>query len=60
MQPDFAPFPANMVLKMQIVALEKTQMRAIREAILGLPSAVSRLQDLDNQIAALRAQLTPE
>ena len=54
------PFSANMLLKAQIIALEQTQPRLVREALLNLPGAVARLQALDTQIAALRAQLTPE
>lgn len=53
-------FSPNDILKSKILALESTQHRAIREAALNMPGAVARLQALDNQIAALRAQLTPE
>lgn len=54
------PFSANTALKLQIASVEATQMRALREAVLGLPGAVGRLQAIDNQITALRAQLTAE
>lgn len=54
------PFSANTLLKLQIASIEQTQFRAIREAVLGLPGAVARLQALDTQIAALRVQITPE
>lgn len=51
--------PKNDLLKRQILILERTQARMVREAILNVPGAVARLQALDNQIAAVRAQLTP-
>ena len=50
----------NGVLKAQMLTLEWQQGRALRELALGDTSALARLQTLDQQIAALRAQLTPE
>jgi hypothetical protein len=44
----------------QIRDLEVAQNRAVREHLLGDPAALARLQALDNQIIALRAQLTKE
>lgn len=52
------PFTQNMLLKAQIIALEQTQHRALREWALGDKTALARLQALDDQIAALRSQLT--
>jgi hypothetical protein len=40
-----------------IAALEGSQPRAVREALLGAPGALDRLKVLDAQIAALRPQL---
>jgi len=42
----------------EIAQLEAFQARPLREAVLGLPGATERLKALDDQIAALRAQLT--
>jgi hypothetical protein len=50
----------NEIIVLQIRTLEVTQNRTIREHLLGDPAALARLQALDNQIAALRAQLTKE
>lgn len=45
-------------IKAQIFALEASQtLRRIREAALGKPGAVEWLENLNNQITALRAQL---
>lgn len=44
----------------QIRDLEVKQARIVRDFILGDPSAKARLQAIDNLIAALRLQLTPE
>lgn len=47
----------------EIADIERKSIRAMREQCLeGMPGtqALYRLQDYDNQIAALRAQLTPE
>lgn len=49
---------ADLVARWQITGLEASQARAVREFILGDPSAKGRLQAIDNQIVALRAQLT--
>lgn len=54
------PFTPNMLLKAQIIALEQTQPRALRETVLAMPGAAARLKALDDQIAALRVQLKPE
>jgi hypothetical protein len=55
------PFPTkNDMTKFAIKELEAKSLRAMREHILGDPSALARIQDTDTQIAALRAQLTPE
>jgi len=40
-----------------IAELEHSQHRAIREAALGLPGAVERLNEIDNKIAALRGDI---
>lgn len=50
----------NDTIKAKIALLEFTTMRALREAVLGVPGAVGRLQAIDTVITALRAQLTPE
>ncbi len=42
---------------LQINQLESRQPRALRELALGLPGALERLRDIDNQIIALRANL---
>lgn len=42
---------------MMIASLEASQHRAIREAALGNPGAAARLQSIDDQITALRADL---
>lgn len=47
-------------IRYRIAQLEAKQPRAVREYLLGDPSALPRLQALDNQITALRAQLTAE
>jgi len=44
-------------LQWQIVQLEATQHRAVREFIGGDPTAAAHLKTIDNQIVALRAQL---
>lgn len=41
----------------QIVAIEATQSRALREAVLGQPGAIPRLQAIDSSIVTLRLQL---
>lgn len=46
-------------LKLQIRVLEETQHRALRELALGSTTALARVQEIDNQITALRAQITP-
>lgn len=50
----------NEALKNQIVAIEtrtsNSLTRALREAALGVDGAVARVQSIDNEIAALRAQ----
>ena len=47
----------NAGIKAQIAELEAKQPRTVREYLLGDAAALSRLQDLEIQIAALRAQL---
>lgn len=42
---------------LRINQLEARQPRALRELALGLPGALERLQDIDNQIAELRKAL---
>jgi hypothetical protein len=42
----------------QIGALETAQHRAVREAVLGIAAGIVALQKIDQQIAALRAQLS--
>lgn len=56
---DIMPMDTNMIIKAQIISLEETQHRAIREAAMGMPGAVTRLKAIDDKIVALRAQLTP-
>ena len=46
----------NSVIDAQILALESTQHRTVREAALNQPGAVGRLTALDTQIATLRGQ----
>ena len=46
----------NSVIDAQILALESTQHRTVREAALNQPGAVGRLTSLDAQIATLRGQ----
>jgi hypothetical protein len=43
--------------KAQIMDRQASQHRVVREALLGLPAALERLQALDTQIAALRPAL---
>jgi hypothetical protein len=38
----------------QIASLEGSQPGAVREALLGIPGGLDRIQDIDAQIAALR------
>jgi hypothetical protein len=52
------PFSADDLLKQQIIGIEQSQFRAVREAVLNLPGAVERLQALDNDIATLRGKLS--
>jgi hypothetical protein len=40
----------------KIYGVENKQLRAVREAILGMPGATARLQAIENQIATLRAE----
>ena len=47
---------ANVGIDAQIAALEVRQGRALREHALGSADALTRLQTLDAQIAALRTQ----
>lgn len=53
------PQPLNDIIQGQIDALETKQARALRELALGDPQALARVQTIDTQIVALRAQLTP-
>lgn len=49
---------SNAIIQAQIAELEAQQARPLREIALGYTTyAVSKLQSLNNQIAALRAQL---
>lgn len=50
----------NVQTLQQIRDLESKMLRAIREHLLGDPAALARIKTTDDQIAALRAQLTPE
>lgn len=52
------PPSQNDLIKAQIVELEATQHRAMREHVLGDPDAAARLQSIENEIVTLRAQLT--
>jgi hypothetical protein len=56
---DFVMTPEQLI-KLQIRDIEGRQARAIREHLLGDTTALARLRAIDNEIAALRAQLTPE
>lgn len=47
----------NAPIQKKIEAIEARQQRAVREAALGVPGAVARLQATENQIAALRSML---
>lgn len=47
----------NTKVQAEIAAIEVTQARAIREAVLGQPGAVARLQVMDDKIASVRAKL---
>lgn len=57
---DAPDYTANDIIRFQIAQLEAKSLRAIREHVLGDATALARLQAIDTQIAALRAQLTPE
>lgn len=48
---------ANELLLQQIQVFELANLRALREFILGDPTAVTRLQAVNTQIVALRAQI---
>lgn len=50
---------SNTAIQAQIIALESTQGRAVREAAIGMAGAVDRLNALDASIASLRAKLQP-
>jgi len=57
---DYEPAPQTLI-HWQITALEQANLRAIREALIGVGApgaALQKLRDLDTQIAALRKQLT--
>lgn len=59
MKEDFEyPLTGNALIMVQIASLEVTQHRAVREFICGDQTAITRLKALNNQITALRAQLT--
>lgn len=47
----------NASVKAEIASIESKQSRAVRELLLGDESAKERLQEMDNQITELRAQL---
>lgn len=47
----------NASIKAQIIELEQKAIRAMREVALGVTGSLQRAQDIDNQIATLRAQL---
>jgi hypothetical protein len=49
---------AALTAKWTILALEAKAHRSVREYLLGDTAALARIRALDNQIAALRAQLT--
>lgn len=49
----------NAPILAQIATIEARQGRALREVALGQAGAVARMQTLDTQIVALRAQLVP-
>ena len=52
------PEIARQAILAQILALEQAhQPRAVRETALGISGGLERLQDIENQIAGLRAQL---
>lgn len=51
---------ANQLIVLKITALEATQARPLRELALGDTTARARVQTIQDQIAALRAKLTPE
>lgn len=53
-----APYTGNSAIMLQIVSLEATQHRAIREFITGDQTALARVKAINDQITALRAQLT--
>lgn len=48
---------APSIRRAEIKALESTQGRALREAAIGIPGALGRLQTIDAQITALRVQI---
>ena len=56
-QPVDAQAMTRRILLARIHAIEATQDRALREERLGYDGAKQRLQDIDDQIVALRAQL---
>lgn len=51
-------FTQAQIIQASIVDLEMKQHRALRELALGSTTALARVQAIDAQIAALRAQLT--
>lgn len=50
----------NVGVRASINMLENEQHRALRELALGSTTALLRIQDIDAQISALRAQIVPE
>ncbi len=58
-QLEAAKTASNATIYAQIIALESTQGRIIREAVIGKPGAMGQLQALDASIAVLRATLQP-
>ena len=61
--PPPAPSPPPVIrtppdpVRLQIMALERSQARPLRELALGVPGSLDRVKAIDDQIAVLRAQL---
>lgn len=49
--------PAGRAVQIQIEILERSQHRAVREHLLGDPTAMGRIQQINSQITVLRTQL---
>jgi hypothetical protein len=55
---DAPEYTANDLTKYRIAQFEAQSLRAVRELLLGDKTALARLQAIENQIVALRSQMT--